>query len=167
MAISFTSRIIAPAGRNKYGHYISSGNVTRSVSTTTYAGNNTTTSLAEPEPQKPEIDSISFYCMLSKASVTYSALDLVEGVQDNSQVIAYRGYDKASTFICDMDGVTATTDSDGIITGIEAPANMGITGIPSGITVTIQNNGTTGTTLVFNADSTLTGSTGTIRIPVN
>lgn len=160
----FTQKTIAPAGRNKYGRYYAAGNITKSVVSTTYAGNNTTTTIQEPNKPEEEIDDKGFYCILSKASTTFDALSLVEGTTDSTMVVAYRGYDKAPVYVCDMDLVT-TTESDGIITSITAPPNMGIQNIPSGITVTISNNGTTGSTITFYADSDLTGTTGTIRIP--
>ena len=160
----FTQKTIAPAGRNKYGRYYAAGNITKSVVSTTYAGNNTTTTIQEPNKPEEEVDDKGFYCILSKASTTFDALDLVEGTSDSTMVVAYRGYDKAPVYVCDMDLVT-TTESDGIITSITAPPNMGIQNIPSGITVAISNNGTTGSTITFYADSDLTGTTGTIRIP--
>lgn len=163
--IQFIQRTIAPAGRNKYGNYMSSGNITKSVVSTTYAGNDTTTTIADTggnqENQNPD-----FYCMLSQTNATFTGLDLSQGVTANTVVIAYKGYDKGYTYVCDMDSVTATTDSNGNIISLDPPANMGIRNLPAGITVTFQNNGTTATTINFAADSLLTGNTGSILIPV-
>lgn len=162
--MKFTHRTIAPAGRNKYGHYLSSGNITKSVISTTYAGNDTTTTIGDNGNNPPEETDIGFYCMLSKSSVIFNALDLVEGIQDSTMIIAYRGYTKAPTYVCDMESVSATTEDD-IVTYIAAPANMGIQGLVSGLSVTFQDNGTSAATVTFYADSELTQNNGTIRIP--
>lgn len=164
--MEFKQTTIAPAGRNKYGNYLSSGNVTKSVVSTTYAGNNTTTTIGDTGTTE-DVDKISFYCILSKSNVTFDAIDLVQGITEETSAIAYRGSVRASTYICDMDAVSATTGSDGIITGISAPNNMGVIGIPEGMTVSFRDNGTSATTIVFNVDNAVTGNTGTISIPVN
>lgn len=159
----FTSKTIAPHGRNKYGNYYSTGNITKSVITTTYAGNNTTTTIV-PENPEENVDDKSFYCILSKNQATFDALDLIQGTSDSTTVIAYRGYDKAPVYICDMANVVVT-EEDGVIQDITPPANMGLVDIPSGISVTFSNNGTSAATITFYADSDLTGNTGTIQIP--
>jgi len=159
----FTSKTIAPHGRNKYGNYYSTGNITKSVITTTYAGNNTTTTIV-PENPEENVDDKSFFCILSKTQSTFDALDLIQGTSDSTTVIAYRGYDKAPVYICDMANVVVT-EEEGVIQDITPPANMGLVGIPSGISVTFSNNGTSAATITFYADSDLTGNTGTIQIP--
>ena len=163
--MEFISRTIAPAGRNKYGNYMSSGNITKTVISTTYDGNGTTTTIAD-NPEEEIEDTVSFYCILSKNSVTFDAMNLIHGTSESTTAVAYRGYDKAPTYICDMGAVSATTNEEDIITDIAAPENMGIVGIPSGITIQLVNNGTSATTIVVGADNTLTGTSGTISFPV-
>ena len=63
--IQFTQRTIAPAGRNKYGNYLSKGNVTKSVVTTTYAGNDTTTTIGNTGTTE-DSGLTDFYCVLSQ-----------------------------------------------------------------------------------------------------
>ena len=168
--MKFTQKTIAPAGRNKYGNYMSSGNITKSVVTTTYAGNDTTTIIPDGGNNGGDTndnpDNISFYCVLSKANITIAALDLVGGVLDTTDIIAYRGYKNAPTYICNLEAVQVTYNSDGIIDSITAPNEMGISGITDGIQKTISNNGTSGTSISFRFDNRLTGTTGTITIPV-
>ena len=164
--MDFRAITVAPAGRNKYGTYISAGNVTKSVINTTYGGNNTTTTIGDTGSTEEGEDNVSFYCMLSKPNVTIDAENLAAGAMEYTTVIAYRGYDKAPTLICDMSKVSAITNSDGIVDSIEVPADSGVTNVPEGMTFSITDNGTTGATFVINATSQLTGTTGTIGIPV-
>jgi len=164
--IQFTQKTIAPAGRNKYGNYLSKGNVTKSVVTTTYAGNDTTTTIADTGGNQ-DTTTTDFYCMLAQTNATFNSVDLSQGATASTVVIAYKGYDKGYTYICDFDAVTATTDGDGNIVELVPPENMGVRNVPSGITVSFQNNGTSATTISFAADSLLTGNTGSIQIPVN
>ena len=164
--IQFIQRTIAPKGRNKYGNYMSKGNITKSVVTTTYAGNDTTTTIADTGGNK-DTGVTDFYCMLAQTNATFNGIDLAQGATASTVVIAYKGYDKGTTYICDFDSVTATTDGDGNIVELVPPENMGIRNLPDGITVTFLNNGTTGTTVIFEASSLLSGSTGSVYIPVN
>lgn len=162
--MEFKQTTIAPAGRNKYGNYYSSGNITKSVVSTTYAGNDTTTTIGGGG-QNDDSGETDFYCILSQTNATFNAVDLVEGATAATQVIAYRGYNKAATFVCDMDSVSATTE-DGAITNLEVPDNMGIRNVPCGMTASFINNGTSASTIVFTADNTVTGNSGSLFIPV-
>ena len=90
--MNFRAITVAPAGRNKYGTYISAGNVTKNVINTTYGGNNTTTSIGDTGSTEGAEDNASFYCMLSKPNITIDASELATGVTETTNVIAYRGY---------------------------------------------------------------------------
>lgn len=163
--MKFIQKTIAPKGRNKYGNYQSSGNITKSVVSTTYAGNDTTTTISDTGTTE-DTGTTNFYCMLSQTNVTFNGIDLVQGSTAATQVIAYKGYDKAVAYVCDMDAVSAVTREDGSIEELIAPANMGISGIPSGMSVSFSNNGTSASTIIFSANNLLTGNTGSIYIPV-
>ena len=117
--MKFTQRTIAPAGRNKYGNYMSSGNITKSVVTTTYAGNDTTTIIPDGGnnggDSNDNPDNISFYCILSKSNINIASLDLLDGVRDTTDIVAYRGNKRAPTYVCDLDAVQVTYNSDEII----------------------------------------------------
>ena len=155
---------IAPKGRNKYGNYMSKGNVTKSVVMTTYAGNDTTTTIGGSGGQE-DTATTTFYAMLSITNITFSALDLINGASATTQVIAYQGYNKAVTLVCDMDAVSATTRADGSIESLQVPSNSGITTIPEGMQVVIENNGTNNAKIVVFADNTIPDN-GTLNIPV-
>ena len=164
--LGYTSKTIAPAGRNKYGNYYAAGNVTKSVISTTYGGNNTTTTIGETGSTGTGEDNVSFYCMLLKPNMTFEAASLAGGAMDYTSVVAYRGYTKAPTLISDMSRVSAITNADEIVESVEGPADSGVTNVPCGMTFTITNNGTSAATFILNATSTVTGNSGTIGIPV-
>ena len=164
--MEYKQTTIAPAGRNKYGNYVSSTNVTKSVATTIYAGNDSTTTIGGNE-NNPENQTPDFFCMLSQTNATFTGLDLTQGVSSSTVVIAYKGYDNGATYVCDFESATAVTESDGSISDVIPPEWMGMIDVPVGITPVIRNNGTTATTITFVADSLLTGNTGSILIPVN
>lgn len=163
--LGYSAKTIAPAGRNKYGNYIAAGNVTKSVINTTYGGNNTTTTIGDTGGQDNGGDNLAFFCMFSNSNITFKAVDLASGATVTTDVIAYRSWTKAPTLVMDLSSITAITE-DNIVQSLETPENYGIVGIPSGMTVTAYNNGTTATTLSITATSTLTGTTGTLSIPV-
>lgn len=162
--IEFKETTIAPAGRNKYGHYVSNTNITKSVKSTVYAGNDTTTSIGGNGGNE-DTGTTNFYAMLSQTNVTFDAIDLTTGATAATQVIAYQGYNKAVTLICDMNAVSATVVNGGI-ESLAVPVDSGMTGIPSGMSATCVDNGTSASTIYFTADSTLAGNTGSIMIPV-
>lgn len=155
---------IAPKGRNKYGNYMSKGNVTKSVVMTTYAGNDTTTTIGGGNKDE-DTGTTTFYAMLSITNITFNGLDLVDGATAETQVIAYQGYNKAVTLVCDMNAVSATLRTDGSIESLQVPSNSGITGIPNGMQIAIENNGTNNAKIVLIADSTI-GDKGVLNIPV-
>lgn len=167
--MEFKSTTIAPAGRNKYGNYTSPGNITKKVTMTTYAGNNTTTTISdEPsgtDDEEPEL--VGFYCVLTNTSRVFDMAVLEQhDDSDSTTVIAYRGTTKINAYICDMDSVEAVYDSDGNLINLIVPENMGITGIPSGMSVSISNNGTSTATITFTANRSIVGNSGVINIPV-
>lgn len=164
--MEFKQTTIAPAGRNKYGNYLSSGNVTKSVVMTTYAGNDTTTTIADTGGNKEDLP-VYFYCMLSSPNFTFNAVDIANTITAETLVIAYKGYDKAYTYVCDMESVTAVIDEDdNTIVSLTAPTNQGVIGVPAGMSVSFNNNGTSATSIVFSVTSSLVGDSGSVFIPV-
>ena len=95
----------------------------------------------------------SFFCFLSKTNGTYSALDLAESaVTEHIQVMGYKNQDQAQTFVGDISESAST--------------NYGISGLTSGMTVSVSGNGTTVATIILTIDSTVTGNSGTLSIPI-
>ena len=165
----FTAQTIAPAGRNKYGHYLAAGNITKSVINTTYGGNNTTTTIGDTGTTGGGQKDTAFYCMFSQPTLTFDSVDLLTMATATTEVVAYRNFNRAPTLVCDMSSVVATYGDDGIVQSLEVPINSGMTNIPNGITITIGDNGTSATTITLYGTSPLlsdTAYTGTIGIPV-
>lgn len=97
----------------------------------------------------------SFFCFLSKTYGTYSVLDLAQGaITEVIQVTGYRGNEIAQTLVGDISKSAATATYD----------IQGISG--TGISVSVSGNGTTGTTIRFTFNNTITGNSGTLEIPV-
>lgn len=164
--LTYISKTVAPAGRNKYGNYVSSTNITRSVINTTYGGNGSTTTIAEntSEGGGSSQENVSFYCMLVQPNMTFTEHDLDNNVSASTQIVAYKNFAAASTYICDLNAVTAVT-SDGIVQSLTAPDDGGIVK-PNGVTVWRKDNGTSASTFEFSVNSNFTGDTGIVNIPV-
>lgn len=162
----FKMTTIAPKGRNEYGSYMSSSNVTRKVSQTINYGDNTTGggiggNTGSTEPSQPEV---SFYVMLSKTVGTYDGMQVAaQPVGQSFDVIAYTGSSRVEAYICDFGKVSANTEGE-----ITLPKNMGIEGLPSsGMSFSTSGNGTSALTITMTVDSGITASEGTIKFPVN
>lgn len=169
--MEFKSTTIAPKGRNKYGNYSSPGNITKKVTMTTYAGNNTTTTIGDntnyDEGTEEEPELVGFYCVLTNTSKVFDMAILEQHDDtDFATVIAYRGTEKINAYICDMDSVQAIYDADDNLIDLIVPANSGVTGIPSGMSISISDNGTSAATIYFTMNSSISGNSGIINIPV-
>lgn len=169
--MEFKSTTIAPKGRNKYGNYSSPGNITKKVTMTTYAGNNTTTTIGDNtnsdngNDEEPEL--VGFYCVLTNTSKVFDMAILEQHDDtDFATVIAYRGTEKINAYICDMDSVQAIYDEDDNLIDLIVPANSGITGIPSGMSISISDNGTSAATIYFTMNRSISGNSGVVNIPV-
>lgn len=99
----------------------------------------------------------SFFAFLSKTSGSFSSLDLAQAnVSDTVYLTGYRGYEVAQVLVGDITKSATTSTYD-------------IQGIPdSGLTVSVQGNGTTAASITFTFNSTLDESnyTGTLDIPI-
>ena len=164
--MKFKMTTIAPKGRNEYGGYMSSSNVTRKVSQTINYGDNTTGggiggNTGSTEPSQPEV---SFYVMLSKTVGTYDGMQVAaQPVSQSFEAIAYTGSSRVEAYICDFGKVSANTEGE-----ITLPKNMGIEGLPSsGMSFSTSGNGTSALTITMTVDSGITASEGTIKFPVN
>lgn len=159
--MKFRSTTIAPAGRNKYGNYTSKGNITRSVVSTTYGGNASTTSIAEPEVAITPTNTPQYYANIEKGEVIFTSSDISHAASKGIGFTAMRGNDNIPVFIMDMTQITPIGN-----TFIE-PQYNGITGIPNiGMSAHTMNNGTSGATLFLDVNPNLGGTGGTLNIPV-
>jgi hypothetical protein len=106
---------------------------------------------------------------LSKASNSFDGSEIaIAPVTDDIDVVGYLKTYKGQTYVGIItNDTTATTEGGQVIYNPPLPANYGITGITSGITVSVTDNGTSGTKLHVTASSALTQSNGTLYIPVS
>ena len=171
--MEFIERTIAPAGRNKYGNYVAAGNTYKSVVKTTYAGNNTTTTIATPDVSVTPTEEMSFYTQALQTSLTFDGSNLTgSSVETKSTSFqAFNGIKFLNTYIGDIANATGDT-STGLVT---LPSDYGIkyvneygaeTSVPNGLSVSVSNNGTSASTLFITANSNLSIDEGTLKVPI-
>lgn len=151
----FKSSTISPKGRNKYGNYTSSKNVTSKVVKTIYAGNSSTNELGNGADNKtPDEEAKNYLLFLQKTSTSFDGGAVALQSQSASTLlIGYKGTEKADTYI-------------GVLTGSTAEQNYGIIGLPvSGMSVSVSNNGSKNTELVISVNSAITQNQGSLSIP--
>lgn len=155
--MDFRKYRIQPEGRNRYGVYTSTQNMSRQITYASYAGNvttetNTDQGSSQGEPYTPQKDHTYILFLLSTQGNFDGEAMAIMAQSATSRVVSYVDSTDAPSYIGDPGNSGAT--------------NYGITGIPvSGMTVLVQNNGTSATTLVVAVDNTLSAATGTLTIP--
>lgn len=163
--MQFKQTTVAPAGRNKYGNYVSSGDVTKKVVSKVYGGDTTTNVIGGGDTggtgsNKNKDNDNNFLLFLSRTSGSFKGEEVnLSPKTDTIQVMGFVGVLSAQTFVGDMtaqpSGATPTE-----------PANYGIVGIPDkGMTVQVTNNGTTNTEIKITINSAITAYTGILTIP--
>lgn len=148
--MKFSKTAVPPKGRNKYGNYMSDGNVTKAVIRTVNYGDNTTGGgNINPKPEEPKEQEESFLLFLSKTSSSFDGLEVaITAVTESIEVIGYKNLQRCDTFVGDIEnGVT------------------GLTGLPQGITYSIKKNGTPETYINFTVNPNVQQLSGTIKIP--
>lgn len=149
----FKSTTIAPKGRNKYGNYISAGNVTNKV--VSYTNNNT---ILKPisNTDTSTTNNSAYGLALSKTQglFDWKYVDDNGTVTDTIQVFGFKDMDRVPVYIGNLGSDTVSDSCD-------------IDGMPSGMTVIVIDNGTTATTINVNVDATISVRNGKITIPAN
>ena len=164
--MNFKNYTVAPQGRNRYGQYLSSSNITSNVTKTTYGGNTTTeeiggSAVGGNEEQKP-----SYYMFLQSTQATFNGSEVAIMPQTaTTLLVAYMGTDATPAYIGNPGNAeNIGTDENPVYQSTDV--NFGITGLPaSGMTVQVIGNGTSATTLQIVVDSSITASNGTLLIP--
>ena len=123
------------------------------------------------------ISAITFKCLTEDNDVydTMTVVRVTDGVDGNDGQDGDDAYtviltNEAQTIAGDNTKAIATSFSTGVI-GYKGTTQVSttvgaISGLPTGITKTINNNGTTSTSITFNVANTLTTKNGQITIPV-
>ena len=154
---------IQPKGRLKYGTYMSKSNIYSKVSSSFYNGNTSTgggtpASGVTPDPVETCV------LLLNHNSFTFDRSVLaVKPQKDTIQVIGYRGTEMREVFVSDLSGLI---DEDDVSTTTQSPT-YDITGLTSGMTVTVSGNGSSACTISIEVDKSITVSKGTLLIPVS
>ena len=154
---------IQPKGRLKYGTYMSKSNIYSKVSSSFYNGNTSTgggtpASGVTPDPVETCV------LLLNHNSFTFDRSVLaVKPQTDTIQVIGYRGTEMREVFVSNLSGLI---DEDDVSTTTQSPT-YDITGLTSGMTVTVSGNGSSACTISIEVDSSITVSKGTLLIPVS
>lgn len=160
--MDFSRSDILPKGRRKYGEYgVSTSSILKNAQTIIYKG--TGGGSSEPGegilPDKPAEE--NYFMFLSKTYGTFDRNDLGgTGKTDTINVIAYSGTSVTATYIGDLSGEIVSTGETGSTT-------YDITGLTTGITVTVSGNGSTACTITVKLTSNFADSGGTLQIPVN
>lgn len=153
---------VAPEGRMEYGNYMPGGNIALNITKTTYGGNTTTEGGGDNGGGKEEPPVIGNYMFLQSTQGNFKGEEVALMPQTaTTQLIAYVGTEAACAYIGNP---ALTGETEGQV--VDANVNYSISGLPaSGMTVLVQNNGTTGTTLQITIDSSITASNGSLLIP--
>lgn len=161
--MDFTVNSIQPKGRLKYGTYMSTSNIFRKVSNSYYNGNTSTgggtpASGVTPDPVETCV------ILLQHNTFKFDRTQLAVAPQtDDVMVIGYRGTELREVFVSDLTGLIDESDS-----ATTTPSETyDITGLTSGMTVSVSGNGSSACTISITVDSGISVNSGTLFIPVS
>lgn len=161
--MKFRRIAVPPAGRNKYGNYMSSTNVAQAVVRSAYYGDSTTNGNGgnTGTPVTPTQPEDSFLMLLSKTFNSFDGMHIaVEDVTETIDLIGYKNLTRCDTYVGD---ITGETDAGSIPTG-----KYDIIGLPEkGMKVTVTDNGTPDTRIQITVSSDISSLNGTLKIPCN
>lgn len=155
---------IPPKGRNKYGNYTSTGNITKQIVSYNNGGNSTSTrnnnsgndgTTTTTQPNK------NYSLILSKNTGNFEWDDIVamNGQVDSISVLGYGSLENVPTFVGDI----SLTPSPDLQTTDQR--NYDILNIPKGMSIAVVDNGTTGTTIDITITDEIEEKHGSILIP--
>lgn len=159
--MKFRNITIPPEGRNKYGNYVSSSELQKSVVRVTYNGNNTT---GGNQPKNPTEDPRDVYTLiLSRSTLKFEGKKLLDSnIVETIDIIGYVNSRRGDTFIGKLD----VMPEDDVYNN---NTYYDITGLAEkGMTLSVANNGTPNTQLTITCTSAATENevkAGTIIIP--
>ena len=159
--MKFKNITIPAEGRNKYGNYMSSSELQKSVVRVTYNGNNTTggNDIKKPEEEQKDV----YTLFLSRSTVKFESKKLLDGnVTENIDVLGFVNSFTGDTFVGNID--TIPTED------IEKNNNhYDIVGVAEkGMTISVANNGTKNTQIQITCTSAATENevrAGTLVVP--
>lgn len=157
----FRNITIPAEGRNKYGNYVSSTELQKSVVRVTYNGNNTTGGNT-PKPPKEEQKDI-YTLFLSKSSIKFDAKKLIDGtITETIDVLGFVNSFTGDTFVGILDNIP---EEDVYYNN----TYYDITGAAEkGMTISVVDNGTKATKINISCTKDATENevrTGTLIVP--
>ena len=157
----FKNITIPAEGRNKYGNYMSSSEVQKSVVRVTYNGNNTT---GGNEIKKPEEEQKDVYTLfLSKSTIKFDSKKLLESnVTESIDVLGFVNSFTGDTFVGNID----TIPTEDIEKNNDYYDIVGVA--EKGMTISVANNGTKNTQIQITCTSAATENEvriGTLIVP--
>ena len=171
---------IPPKGRNKYGNYQSTSNITKSIISYSNNGNGTTTdnNITNTGGTGTNNEQQNNYSLrLSKNTFTFEWDDINasdEGQVDTIQVLGFGNLEDVDTFVGDFsilpngDGTLSDlteAEADSYIYDMLRANNWGIRGLVDGMSVEVENNGTTNTTIKIKVNKNIKQTAGSLYIP--
>ena len=134
--MQFKNITIPAEGRNKYGNYVSSTELQKSVVRVTYNGNNTT---GGNKPKQPDIKPEDVYTLfLSRQTIKFESKKLLDGnITESIDLSGFINSRSGDTFIGNIDNMPGQDDV------LFNNTNYDITGLAAtGMTIGITDNGT-------------------------
>lgn len=158
---------IPPKGRNKYGNYSSTSNITKRVTSYKNGGNGSTGEGGEiDDGQNTQKNNYTLLLSRNIGEFEWDNIVAQQGQTDTINVIGYSDMVNIPTLVGDINILPEAIESgDTIVYNIPSERNYDITGIPSGMTVQVNNNGTSSTTISFKIDQTIQQTRGILQIP--
>ena len=157
----FKNITIPAEGRNKYGNYMSSSELQKSVVRVTYNGNNTT---GGNDPKKPQEEQKDIYTLfLSRSVLKFESKKLLEGnVTENIDVLGFVNNFTGDTFVGNIDTIP-TEDIE------KNNDHYDIVGVAEkGMSIYVADNGTKRTQIQITCTSAATENavrSGTLIVP--
>ena len=134
--MKFRNITIPAEGRNKYGNYVSSTELQKSVVRVTYNGNNTT---GGNQPNKPVVEPEDVYTLfLSRSTIKFDSKKLLDGnITESIDVLGFVNSRSGDTFIGILDNMP---EQDDVLFNNTYYDIVGLA--EKGMTVSVSDNGT-------------------------
>ena len=173
----FKNITIPAEGRNKYGNYMSSSELQKSVIRVTYNGNNTTGGNDIKKPEEEQRDNYTLF--LSRSTIKFDSKKLLEGnVTESIDVLGFVNNFTGDTFVGNIDTIPTedieieTEEGKVIIPADNIEKNndyYDIVGLAEkGMTISVAGNGTKKTQIQITCTSAATENavrSGTLIVP--
>lgn len=159
--MDFRYTTIPPEGRNKYGNYLSSGNITKMV--VSYENNGNGSNGGDNGGGETIIPPKNYTITLARNTGNFEWTDILSNgkATDDILVMGYGEGERVPVFVGDI-SITPETESD-----VASNRNYDVKGLVNGMHISVTNNGTTEATITISIDKNIPTTNGVIYIPCN